>query len=97
MHLPVIVERNAFTLPQERYNATWVLEQKVGFVLKNFRQIDRAIGELLEPGKLDAMRRQTACFDNRAVFEIPDILANLVFDDTAGNARFEVESERHRQ
>jgi 1,2-diacylglycerol 3-beta-galactosyltransferase len=97
MHLPVIVERNAFTLPQERYNATWVLEQKVGFVLKNFRQIDRAIGELLEPGKLDAMRRQTACFDNRAVFEIPDILANLVFDDTAGNARFEVESQRHRQ
>jgi hypothetical protein len=31
------------------------------------------------------------------VFEIPDVLANLVFNDRAGNARFEVESERHRQ
>src|SRR5256714_5962436 len=29
MGLPVIVERNAWTLPQERYNADWVLEQEV--------------------------------------------------------------------
>ena len=37
MKLPVIVERNAWTLPQERYNADWVLEQGAGFVLPNFR------------------------------------------------------------
>src|SRR5579871_2517967 len=33
MKLPVIVERNAWTLPQERYNADWVLENHTGMVL----------------------------------------------------------------
>ena len=27
---PVIVERNAWTLPQERYNADWIREQRRG-------------------------------------------------------------------
>ncbi len=39
MKLPVIVECNAWTLPQERYNAVWVVEKEVGLVLKNFRNI----------------------------------------------------------
>src|SRR5262249_14842866 len=30
MGLPVIVERNSWTLPQERYNAQWVEEKNVG-------------------------------------------------------------------
>ena len=30
MQLPVIVECNAWTLPQERYNAEWVVEKEVG-------------------------------------------------------------------
>src|SRR5436305_3363308 len=38
MKLPVIVERNAWTLPQERYNAEWVVQNQVGIVLKNFRR-----------------------------------------------------------
>ncbi len=42
MKLPVIVECNAWTLPQERYNAVWVVEKEVGLVLKNFRNIDRS-------------------------------------------------------
>ena len=33
MKLPVIVERNSWTLPQERYNADWVLEKDVGIVV----------------------------------------------------------------
>ena len=37
MGLPVIVERNIWTLPQERYNADWVLERNAGLVLPNFR------------------------------------------------------------
>ena len=32
MRLPVIVERNAWTLPQERYNADWILENDLGSV-----------------------------------------------------------------
>lgn len=83
MHLPVIVEENAFTLPQERYNATWVKENSVGIVLRNFRQIEKALAHLLIPGKLSVMQRNTACLENKAVFEIADILAGLLFDRAA--------------
>jgi 1,2-diacylglycerol 3-beta-galactosyltransferase len=83
MHLPVIVEENAFTLPQERYNAAWVREQKIGIVLKSFRQIESAIAQLLTPGTLAQMRRQTACLDNQAVFEIAQILDKLSSRTTA--------------
>jgi hypothetical protein len=38
MGLPVIVERNAWTLPQERYNTEWVLEKHVGLVVYNYAQ-----------------------------------------------------------
>ncbi len=34
MGLPVIIERNHWTLPQERYNADWVEEQGVGISLR---------------------------------------------------------------
>ena len=49
MRLPVIVESNAWTLPQERYNAEWVREHGAGIVLPNFRGIARAVEELLIP------------------------------------------------
>jgi 1,2-diacylglycerol 3-beta-galactosyltransferase len=78
MHLAVIVEKNAWTLPQERYNAEWVREQGVGIVLPNFRQIRMAVEKLLNPGVIDAMRQRTACFNNRAVFEIAEILGELI-------------------
>jgi processive 1,2-diacylglycerol beta-glucosyltransferase len=32
MHLPVIVECNAWTLPQEWYNREWAVEKEVGLV-----------------------------------------------------------------
>ena len=38
MKLPVVIERNAWTLPQERYNADWVLEKGVGIVLNDFKK-----------------------------------------------------------
>src|SRR5689334_16430375 len=78
MQLPVLVEKNAWTLPQERYNADWVAEQEVGIVLRNFREIATAIEKLLRPGVLGAMRQRTACLNNRAVFEIVDILRQLL-------------------
>ena len=36
MGLPVIVESNAWTLPQERFNTEWVGEQNVGNRIKEF-------------------------------------------------------------
>ena len=78
LNLPVIVERNAWTLPQERYNAEWIAEQEVGMVLKNFRQVDEAVQKLLVNGTLAEMKARIAQIDNRAVFEIPPALARIL-------------------
>ncbi len=78
MNLPVIVERNACTLPQERYNAEWIREQGVGTVLKSFRDIERAVKDLLVSGRLEAIKRKISSLDNRAVFEIPEILRSIL-------------------
>ena len=77
MRLPVIVERNAWTLPQERYNAEWIREQGIGIVLRNFRGIAGAVNELLEPAAYERFRAATARLENRAVFEIPEILERI--------------------
>jgi len=78
MRLPVVLERNAWTLPQERYNTEWVLEKQVGVVLKSFREIDAGLSELLEPVNFARFRANAAAIKNRAVFEIPDILDSLL-------------------
>jgi UDP-N-acetylglucosamine:LPS N-acetylglucosamine transferase len=77
MKLPVFVERNAWTLPQERYNAVWVREKGVGVVLKNFRSIEDAVRTALANGELQRMKANAAALENRAVFEIPEILAGI--------------------
>ena len=74
MHLPVMVERNAWTLPQERYNTEWIREKDVGLVLKSFREIDSGVRKLLEPVNFARFRANAAAIKNRAVFEIPDML-----------------------
>ena len=76
MKLPVIVERNAWTLPQERYNADWVIENGVGVVLQNFRGIREAAGKML--ASLDHYRAAVEKIENRAIFEIPDMLAGIL-------------------
>jgi 1,2-diacylglycerol 3-beta-galactosyltransferase len=78
MRLPVIVERNAWTLPQERYNAEWILEKHLGLVVRGPHQIPAAIKEMLERGNLARFRAQAAAIRNRAVFEIPGILRRIV-------------------
>ncbi len=78
MKLPVVVVRNASTLPQERYNAEWVLEKQVGFVVRSFRKIDDVVGRLIEPATLASYRANAAAIENRAVFEIPEILERIL-------------------
>ncbi len=78
MQLPVIVEKNAWTLPQERFNADWVEENKLGIVLNSFSEIPSAVRQVLEPGRLPQLRANAAQLNNRAVFEIPLILQKLL-------------------
>src|SRR5260370_34147494 len=54
-HLPVIVECNGQTLPQERYNAQWVTENRMGIVLKSFPEINSEVDWLLEPSAFAAV------------------------------------------
>ena len=74
--LPVIVVNNAWTMPQERYNADWVREQRLGIVIGSFRGVDSAVAQLLDG--LDAYRARVDRIQNRALFEIPDILARVL-------------------
>lgn len=78
MRLPVIVERNAWTLPQERYNADWILENEVGLVLHSFRGVEKAVAQLIEPAALARYRGNTTAMKNQAVFEIPGFLNKIL-------------------
>lgn len=70
--LPVIVVRNSWTMPQERYNTQWVRENNAGLVLPSYRNLRRAVSEMC--ARLDEFRLSLAQFQNRAVFEIPPML-----------------------
>ena len=78
MKLPVIVERNAWTMVQERYNTQWVEEKEVGVVVRSFREIGGALSRLLDQPAFARFRGNAAKVNNRAVFEIPDILGSLM-------------------
>ena len=76
-HLPVIVERNARTLPQERYNTEWLQEKRLGIVLSSFSGIAAGVERLLEPATLSEFRSNTKAYSNRALFEVPVILDTI--------------------
>ena len=76
--LPVIIDCNAWTLPQERYNAKWVREKEVGVVVQNHRQVASAVAELLEPGELARLRGRASSMHNQAIFEIPRIFEKIL-------------------
>ena len=72
--LPVIVEKNANTMPQERPNPDWVRDKGVGVVVKSFRKdTGQAVRQILR----DLPRYKTNITanvpPNRAVFEIVEI------------------------
>jgi UDP-N-acetylglucosamine:LPS N-acetylglucosamine transferase len=78
MGLPVITFRNAWTMPQERYNTEWVLENGVGLVLKSMNQLRAAVVEMVE--QLPELKLRASRLDNRALFELPEILADQLHE-----------------
>jgi 1,2-diacylglycerol 3-beta-galactosyltransferase len=63
-------------MPQERYNTNWVREQGVGLVIPSLRAIRKGVLALLE--NLPAYQDTVSRIENRAVFEVTDILAQLM-------------------
>ncbi|MEZ5403440.1 MAG: galactosyldiacylglycerol synthase [Bryobacteraceae bacterium] len=78
MRLPVVVDKNRSTLPQERYNADWLVENRLGMVVREWDDVAPAVRELLAPGVLDDYRTRAAQIENRAVFEIVEILERIL-------------------
>jgi 1,2-diacylglycerol 3-beta-galactosyltransferase len=83
MKLPVIVEENAWTLPQERYNAQWIRDNQLGLVVKNFHQADKSIGTLMEPETFARFQANAAAVQIRAVLEMPAILERILEEGAA--------------
>ena len=74
--LPVIVVKNTWTMPQERYNADWVQERRAGIVLDSYKVIRQGVADMVT--RLPEFRANVARIENRAIFEIPDILERLL-------------------
>ncbi len=89
MGLPVIVERNAWTMVQERYNTDWIAQNRLGIVLPSFRQIAGAVATMLDREQLTGLRASVRAMDNRAVFEIPEILEGLISQHRTANSGIE--------
>jgi 1,2-diacylglycerol 3-beta-galactosyltransferase len=78
MRLPVIVERNSWTMVQERFNAEWIARNGIGVVLHSFAEIATAIVPMLDAERLAQFREREGALNNRAIFEIPAILDTII-------------------
>jgi 1,2-diacylglycerol 3-beta-galactosyltransferase len=77
--LPVIVQRNAWTMAHELYNTSWVKEMGVGLVVSNFAtDLVAAVRTLLAPENYRRFRERAAAVRNSAVYEIPGLLAEIL-------------------
>jgi UDP-N-acetylglucosamine:LPS N-acetylglucosamine transferase len=83
--LPVIVTRNAMTMPQERWNTVWVEQMQVGVVLRRFADVKDAVTQVLD--RLPELQARVRAVHNAAVFQVPDLIAGLMAGRAAdGNA-----------
>lgn len=78
MNLPVITEHNALSLFQERYNAKWLAENEFGIVVNNFRDINKAIAELIDKKNFARYQSNIKAYNNQAVFEVVDSLETIL-------------------
>lgn len=78
MGLPVIVDSNAWTLPQERFNADWIRRRGYGTVVDDFAHIADAVRTLLSTEQFTRFRANVRRCSNRAVFEIPPLLDTIL-------------------
>jgi len=83
--LPVVVTRNAWTMPQERWNTEWVRARGVGVVHRSFRSVRAAVDEIV--GDLPRFRANVRGIENRALFEVPRVLERIVVQECGSSKR----------
>jgi len=76
--LPVIVQRNAWTMAHERYNADWVEQEKIGIAVRGPGEVPRAVKRLLQPDLYPQYRHRALAMHNRAVYEIPEMIERIL-------------------
>jgi 1,2-diacylglycerol 3-beta-galactosyltransferase len=79
--LPVIVTRNAWTMPQERFNTDWVRDRSLGQVVSATAHIPQAVDRLTS--HLAVYQQAVSQHQNRALFEVVDVLCELMPESTA--------------
>jgi len=75
--VPVVVTRNIHTIPQERFNTDFVRDRGLGLVVARTRDIPPAALRLFRDaaGRAAIRERLAALSENRAVYEVIDIVA----------------------
>ncbi len=75
--VPAIVTRNIHTIPQERFNTDFVRDRGLGLVVSRTRDIPAAALRLFRDvaGRAAIRERLAALPENRAVYEVIDIVA----------------------
>ncbi len=76
MGLPVITFRNNTTMPQERYNTTWVEENQLGKIISSVSELPEAVSAVLRD--LPSYRKHVQQINNQAVFEVVSALAQIM-------------------
>jgi hypothetical protein len=76
--LPVAVQRNAWTLAHERFNADWVEQEQLGMAFRSFSELPGLVRRMLVPERYAALQERIRSFRNEAVYEIPDLLAEIL-------------------
>jgi 1,2-diacylglycerol 3-beta-galactosyltransferase len=85
--LPVIVVRNSSTMPQERYNTEWILRNQLGIVIRSFSDICPAVGMMIHEEQHRLFQTRISMLNNRAVFDIPEVLDRIMVMAREGRAR----------
>jgi UDP-N-acetylglucosamine:LPS N-acetylglucosamine transferase len=76
MGLPVITFKNASTMPQERFNTTWVTEHQYGLVINKLRELSDAVEKMI--AELPVFKAYVLATNNRAVFEVVSVLDQIM-------------------
>lgn len=74
--LPVIVTRNAWTMPQERWNTDFIRDNRLGCVVPSIAGIAQAAHKVM--ANLNLYRDRVRQFDNRALFEVASLIESLI-------------------
>jgi UDP-N-acetylglucosamine:LPS N-acetylglucosamine transferase len=75
MGLPVITFKNAATMPQERFNTTWVSTHDYGLVVTKMRDLPDAVDQLI--ANLPSFKAKVSSVNNLAVYEVVEALDGI--------------------